>query len=98
MSGTPFIGVSLHWNVQDASQLVREETAPGAEKTGEENLANTREQVNADIEKTLGRPSQAVELISVARKVVDYRREDYRFIRTGSSRKILERLSHAKAP
>jgi len=45
-------------------------------KQAEENLANTREQVNTDIEKTCRRLNQSLELIAVANKVMDFRRED----------------------
>jgi outer membrane protein len=42
----------------------------------EENLANTREQVNKDIAKAYRRLLQMQELIRVAGKVVEYRSED----------------------
>lgn len=74
-----FIGVSLQWNIQDAvSNMYVKRQRLALKRQAEENLANTVEQVNADVEKAHRKASQAVELISVARKVVDYRREDYR--------------------
>jgi len=74
-----FIGVSLQWNIQDAvSNVYVKRQRLALKRQAEENLANTLEQVNADIEKAHRKASQAVELISVARKVVDYRQEDYR--------------------
>ena len=42
----------------------------------EENLLNTKEQVNRDIAKAYRRLKQSEELIKVAGKVVEYRQED----------------------
>jgi outer membrane protein TolC len=42
----------------------------------EENLANTREQVVKDLEKASRKLKQSEELIRVAEKITDYRRED----------------------
>jgi outer membrane protein TolC len=72
-----FVGASLKWNIQDALtnrsvQLQR----ISARKQAEENLANTKEQVNKDIAKSYRKLKQSEELIRVAEKVVMYRRED----------------------
>jgi len=72
-----FVGASFKWNMQDllttrAVQLQR----LSAGKQAEENLANTREQLDRDIAKAVRRLKQAQELIKVARKVVDYRKAD----------------------
>jgi len=45
-------------------------------KQAEENLANTREQVHTDIEKAHRKLIQSIELITVAEKVLAFRRED----------------------
>jgi outer membrane protein len=74
-----FVGVALRWNMQDIfsnTYIKRQRVA--LRKQAEQNLANTLEQVNADIEKAERKTSQAAELISVARKVVDFRREDFK--------------------
>jgi outer membrane protein len=72
-----FIGASLKWNLQE---LLSNRTIQGQrtflKKQAEENLANAREQVNKDIAKAYRKLKQSEELIKVASKVVDYRRED----------------------
>ena len=47
-------------------------------KQAEENLANTKEQVNKEISKSYRKLKLSEELISVAKKVADYRKEDLR--------------------
>ena len=72
-----FIGASLKWNFQDMvsnRSIQRQRTL--AKKQAEENLANTMEQVTKDIAKASRRLMQSEELIRVAGKVVEYRRED----------------------
>jgi len=72
-----FIGASLKWNLQD---LLSTKTIQGQrtflKKQAEENLANTKEQVNKDIAKAYRRLKQSVELINVAGKAVEFRMED----------------------
>jgi outer membrane protein TolC len=74
---TTFIGASLKWNLQD---LLSTRTIKGQRsylmKQAEENLANTREQINKEIIKVYRKLKQSEELIKVAKKVVSYRRED----------------------
>jgi outer membrane protein len=72
-----FIGASLKWNIQDVfsnRMILRQRTF--MKRQTEENLANTREQVNNDIAKAYRKLRQSKELISVSGKVVEYRRED----------------------
>ncbi len=72
-----FIGASLKWNVQDLflnRSVLRQRTL--TKKQAEENLANTMEQVTRDIARASRKLMQSMELIKVAGKVVDYRRED----------------------
>ena len=73
-----FIGVALKWNIQDivANTYVKRQRV-ALRKQAEENLANTREQLDADLAKARRKINQAVELIALARKVVDYRLEDF---------------------
>jgi len=74
-----FIGVVLNWNLQDlvANTYVTRQRL-FLKKQAEENLANTREQVHADTEKARRKLMHAAELIGVAEKVVEYRREDFK--------------------
>ena len=74
-----FIGASLKWNVQDIlSNRTVQRQRMLIKKQAEENLANTREQVNKDITKAYRKLKQSEELIRVAGKVVEYRREDFK--------------------
>ena len=72
-----FIGVMLKWNIQDVftNTYVKRQRI-SLKKQAEENLANTREQVHADIEKARRKLTQSVELINVANEVLVFRRED----------------------
>jgi len=72
-----FVGASLKWNIQDAlSNRTVQLQRISAKKQAEENLANTKEQVNKDIAKAYRKLKQSEDLIRVAEKVVTYRRED----------------------
>jgi outer membrane protein len=72
-----FIGASLKWNIQDAfSNRSIQRQRSFAKMQAEENLANTREQVAKDLEKASRKLKQSEELIRVAEKITDYRRED----------------------
>lgn len=74
-----FIGVVLKWNLQDVvanTYITRQRLF--LKKQAEENLANTQEQIHADTEKARRKLAQAAELIGVAGKVVEYRREDFK--------------------
>ena len=72
-----FIGASLKWNIQDAfSNRSIQRQRSFARMQAEENLANTREQVAKDLEKASRKLKQSEELIRVAEKIADYRRED----------------------
>jgi outer membrane protein TolC len=72
-----FIGASLKWNLQDilTTRTIQRQRIY-LKKQAEENFANTKEQVNNDIAKAYRKLKQAEELINVAGKVVEYRRED----------------------
>ena len=72
-----YIGASLKWNLNDAlSNRMVQKQRIFLKQQAEENFLNTREQVNRDIAKAYRRLKQSEELISVAGKVVEYRRED----------------------
>ena len=78
-SNNTFIGASLKWNIQDAfSNRTIQRQRVFIEKQAEENLANTRDQIRNDIAKAHRKLKQSAELISVAYRLVEYRREDYR--------------------
>jgi outer membrane protein len=72
-----YIGASLKWNLQDVlSNRTIQKQRTFLMKQAEENLANTKEQVIRDIAKGYRRLKQAMELINVAGKVVEFRRAD----------------------
>jgi len=72
-----FVGVSLKWNIQDiVSNTFTKNQRNLQKKQAEESYINTKEQVNNDLYKAYRRVNQSLELISVAEKVMDYRRED----------------------
>jgi outer membrane protein len=72
-----YIGASLKWNLQDmlSNRTVQRQRIYLKEQA-EENLTNTREQVDKDISKVYRKLKQSEELIKVAGKVVKYRGED----------------------
>lgn len=72
-----YIGASLKWNLNDAfSNRMVQKQRMYISKQAEENLHNTRERVNSDILKAYRKLKQSEELVRVAGKVVEYRRED----------------------
>jgi len=74
-----FIGASFKWNIQDMfSNTYIKKQRIYLKEQAEENIINTKEQVNVDVDKAYRRLSQSAELILVAKKVVDYRREDFK--------------------
>jgi outer membrane protein TolC len=95
-----FIGASLKWNIQDvlANRTIQRQRIY-LKRQAEENLANTRDQVNKDISKVYRRLKQSEELISVAGKVVEYRRADLKIQndRRGSGLNLESDLLAAKA-
>jgi outer membrane protein TolC len=72
-----FVGVSFKWNMQDmVSNTFTKNQRNLQKKQAEENYTNTKEQINNDLYKAYRRVNQSLELIAVASKVMDYRRED----------------------
>jgi outer membrane protein len=72
-----YIGASLKWNLNDVlSNRMIQKQRLYLRQQAEENLLNTREQVNRDIAKAYRKLKQAEELIKVAGKVIEYRSED----------------------
>lgn len=74
-----FIGVLMKWNIQDAfsNTYVRRQRL-SLKKQAEENLAGTREQVDADVGKARRKLTQSAALITLAKKVLAFRREDFK--------------------
>ena len=72
-----FVGASLKWNLQDLflNRSIHSQRVSMMQQA-EENMANTKEQVLSNIGKTIRKISQARELIAVAGKAVNYRKED----------------------
>ena len=76
-SSSPFLGVNLRWNIQDLfsnKEIIKQREFQV--KQVEENIANTKEQVNNDIDKAYRKISQIRELIGVAKKTVAFRKEE----------------------
>jgi outer membrane protein TolC len=72
-----YIGASLKWNLNDAfanRMVLKQRTF--LKQQAEENFLNTKEQVNRDIARSYRRLKQSEELIKVAGKVVEFRKED----------------------
>ena len=76
-SNIAFIGLSLKWNVQDifSNNYVKKQRLLQKKQAGE-NLAETKEQISGDLSKAHRKIEQSTELVNVARKVVQYRKED----------------------
>jgi len=73
----PFVGANLKWNLQDIfsnKQIVNQRNF--LVEQAAENLENTRKQVANDIEKANRKVKQAIALINVAQKAVNYRKEE----------------------
>lgn len=76
-TSNPFIGASFKWNIQDMfsnRQVLHQRSLQLQQST--ENVANTQEQVNHDILKSKRRINQAIALIAVAQKAVNYRQDE----------------------
>jgi outer membrane protein len=72
----PFIGANITWNLQNIFSNSQAVTQRHTQlQQAEENIANTREQVNGDIEKAYRKIAQAEALIAVAQKAVNYRKD-----------------------
>ena len=72
-----FIGFTFKWDIQDIfSNNHAKQQRIWQKKQAEEDMANTKEQVNTDIAKANRKIYQSIELITVAEKAVNYRRED----------------------
>ncbi len=76
-----YIGASLKWNLNDAfaNRMIQRQRMY-LKQQAEENLLNTKEQVNRDIAKAYRRLIQSGGLIKVAVKAVEYRKADLKIV------------------
>ena len=75
-NNNPFAGINFKWNIQDVlsnRHVVKQRKIQSQQAT--ENLANTREQLNTDVDKTYNKIIQSKNLIAVAQKAVNFRKE-----------------------
>jgi outer membrane protein TolC len=73
----PFIGARFQWNIQDLfsnRQVLNQRKL--LQRQAEENEAYTRKQTSVAVEKAYRKMRQAEELIAVAEKAVNYRRQE----------------------
>lgn len=76
-ANNPIVGASLKWNLQDVfsnKKVVKQRQFQL--KQAEENIINTQQQVNNNIEKAYRKVNQSRELIAVAQRVAAYRKEE----------------------
>lgn len=76
-TSNPFIGASFKWNIQDIfsnRQVLHQRSFQLQQST--EYVANMQEQVSHDISKSKRRINQAIALIAVAQKAVNYRQDE----------------------
>jgi|SRR5450432_1251324 len=76
-ANVPFIGINVKWNLQDifSNKYVTRQREFQL-KQAEENMADTQDRLNDDIEKVFRQLEQSKELITVTMKVVKYRKEE----------------------
>jgi len=76
-NNNPFAGINFKWNIQDVvsnKHVVKQREL--LSKQANENLANTREQLNTDVDKAYNKIIQVKNLIAVAQKAANYRKEE----------------------
>lgn len=76
-SSNPFVGASFKWNIQDIfsnKQVLHQRNFQLQQSS--EYVANTQETVNHEIAKAKRRINQAIALIAVAQKAVNYRQDE----------------------
>jgi len=73
----PFVGVNVKWNIQDIysnKQILKQRSYQL--RQAEENILNTQQQLNYNLEKAYRKAVQSKTLINVAEKALQYRREE----------------------
>lgn len=76
-ANNPTLGINMKWNLQDIfsnKHIIRQRKFQL--KQSEENIVNTQEQVNNEIEKSYRKVNHTQALITVAQKTVVYRKEE----------------------
>lgn len=76
-ANNPYLGVNLKWNLQDIfsnRKIVKQREFQL--KESEENILNTQQTVNNDVEKAYRKINQSQALIGVTQKVVFYQKEE----------------------
>ena len=76
-NNNPFAGINFQWNIQGV--LANRHVVKQRElisKQANENLANTREQLNTDVDKAYNKIIRLKNLIAVAQKAAYYRKEE----------------------
>jgi len=77
----PYLGVSLKWNLQDLfSNKAIEKQRESQARQADENIAGTRQQLTADVEKAYRKVNESLALISVAQKVVVFRQQEMKLL------------------
>jgi outer membrane protein len=75
----PYAGINLKWNIQDLfsnKQLANQRKL--LVQQAQENEAYTRQQVSVSVEKAYRKLRQAEQLIVVAQKAIDFRKQEYK--------------------
>ena len=76
-NNNPFAGINFQWNIQNVfanRHVVKQREL--LSKQANENLANTHEQLNTDVNKAYNKIIQIKNLIAVAQKAAYYRKEE----------------------
>jgi outer membrane protein TolC len=76
-NNNPFAGINFRWNIQNV--VANKHVVAQREllsKQANESLANTREQLNTDLDKSYNKITQIINLIAVAQKAAYYRKEE----------------------
>lgn len=80
-ANNPYVGVSLKWNLQDLfSNKAIEKQRQAQARQADENIAGTRRQLSADVEKAYRKMDQSLALIGVAQKAVTFRRQEMKLL------------------
>ena len=73
---SPYVGLSLKWNIQDLfSNKELQNQRQFQLKQAEENIAYTQRQMDSDVEKAIRKVKQSAALIAVSEKLVSFRKE-----------------------
>jgi outer membrane protein TolC len=77
----PYLGVNLKWNLQDLfSNKAIEKQRQAKARQADENIAGTRQQLTADVEKAYRKVNESLALISVAQKAVIFRQQEMKLL------------------